>query len=81
MELLSLLLVLLQVICYAAMPPYFVKPDDASSLHCPADQSCLTIDEYTQQIERYFTTGSIFVFLAGNHMLHYVIHLNSISQT
>ena len=64
----------------ATKSPYFVKPDDASSLHCPADQTTLTIDEYAQHMERYFTTGSTFVFLAGNHTLHYNIYLDSVSK-
>lgn len=42
--------------------------------------SCLTIDQYTEQASQYFTTGSSFVFLAGNHSLQTFIHLKHISM-
>lgn len=65
----------------SAQSIHYVKPVDYSSNRCLSmNRSCLTIDQYTQQAMRYFTTGSTFVFLAGNHELHASINLKSISE-
>ena len=58
---------------------YYVKSDDSSPLSCPG-QPCLTLDQYNQQTETYFTTGSTFVFLAGNHTINTTVNLTSISE-
>ena len=57
----------------------YVKSDDSSTLSCP-DQPCLTLDQYNKQTETYFTTGSTFVFLAGNHTINTTVNLTSISE-
>ena len=51
----------------------------SSSHYCPG-QPCLTLDQYNQQTETYFTTGSTFVFLAGNHTINTTVNLTSISE-
>ena len=43
-----------------------MRPTDSLILSCPGEP-CLTLGQYTQQASKYFTTGSTFVFLAGNH--------------
>ena len=58
---------------------HYVKSDDSSPLSCPR-QPCLTLDQYNQQKETYFTTGSTFVFLAGNHTINTTVNLTSISE-
>ena len=58
---------------------HYVKSDESSPLSCPG-QPCLTLDQYNKQTERYFTTGSTFVFLAGNHTINTTVNLTSISE-
>ena len=58
---------------------HYVKTVDSSPLSCPG-QPCLTLDQYNQQTETYFTTGSAFVFLAGNHTINTTVNLTSISE-
>ena len=58
---------------------HYVKSDDSLPLSCPG-QPCLTLNEYNQQTETYFTTGSNFVFLAGNHTINTTVNLTSISD-
>ena len=58
---------------------HYVKSDDSSPLSCPG-QPCLTLDQYNQQTETYLTTGSTFVFLAGNHTINTTVNLTSISE-
>lgn len=52
-----------------------VKPCN-STANCPG-QPCLSLSDMPG---RYFTTGSTFVFLAGNHSLHTVISLTNSSD-
>ena len=61
----------------SALHEHYVKPDNPSSLSCPG-QPCLTLDQYTQQAATYFTTGSTFLFLPGNHSLQTTINLTDI---
>ena len=72
---------LLQVVMLSASTHnhYYVKLNDSSPLSCPG-QPCLTLDQYNQQTETYFTTGSTFVFLAGNHTINTTVNLTSISE-
>ena len=63
----------------SALHERYVKPDNLSSLSCPG-QPCLTLDQYTQQAATYFTTGSTFLFLSGNHSLQNTINLTGISD-
>ena len=58
---------------------HYVKSDNSSTLSCPG-QPCLSLDQYNQQTETYFTTGSTFVFLAGNHTINTTVNLTSISD-
>ena len=51
----------------------------SSSHYCPG-QPCLTLDQYNQQTETYFTTESTFVFLPGNHTINTTVNLTSISE-
>lgn len=57
----------------------YVRPNYSSPLSCPG-QLCLTLDQYTQQTPQYFTTGSIFVVLSGNHSLSSTVSLTNISN-
>ena len=61
----------------SALHERYVKPDNSSFLSCPG-QLCLTLDQYTQQAATYFTTGSTFLFLPGNHTLQTTINLTDI---
>ena len=72
---------LLQVVVLSASTHnvHYVKTDETSPLSCPG-QPCLTLDQYNQQTETYFTTGSTFVFLAGNHTIDTTVNLTSISE-
>ena len=58
---------------------HYVKLDEPSPLSCPG-QPCHTLDQYNQQTETYFTVGSTFVFLAGNHTVNTTVNLTSISE-
>ena len=58
---------------------HYVKSDDSLQFSCPG-QPCLTLDQYNQQTETYFTTGSIFVLLTGNHTINTTVNLTSISE-
>ena len=58
---------------------HYVKPDNYTSQTCPG-QPCLTLDQYAQQAATYFTTGSTFLFLPGNHTLWTTINLTNISD-
>ena len=65
----------------SALHERYVKPDNLSSLmSCPDGQPCLTLDQYTQQAATYFTKGSTFLFLPGNHTLQTTVNLTNISD-
>ena len=72
------MLIIILVVWRASAHVRYVKPDNftMASLSCPG-QPCLTLDQYTQQ---YFSTGSIFLFLLGNHTLLTTIKLTGISD-
>ena len=75
-----LLFVILSVWSVSAQQACYVLPNGSSPLSCPGSP-CLTIDQYTQQqTETYFTTGSTFIFLAGNHSLESTLTLTNISD-
>jgi predicted outer membrane repeat protein len=59
---------------------YHVMPSDPSLPGCHADLTCFTIDQYLEQPTIYFTTGSTFVFLSGNHRLNATINLRNVSN-
>jgi predicted outer membrane repeat protein len=54
---------------------YYVKPDNSTSI-CPG-VPCLTLGQVT---DRYFTTGSTFLFLSGNHSLQTELRLTGIND-
>ena len=74
----SILIVIL-LVRSASAHVYYVKLDNYISQSCPG-QPCLTLDQYTRQTPTYFTTGSIFLFLPGNHTLWTTINLTDISD-
>ncbi len=47
----------------------YVKPDNSSAINCPG-KPCHTLSEFSENSDRYATTGSIFTFMNGNHSLH-----------
>ncbi len=55
----------------------YVKSTTAESCPC---QPCLTLDQYTSYGTKYFTTGTAFLFLAGNHSIHSTLKLQHISD-
>ena len=57
----------------------YVVPDISSVDICPG-QPCLTLGQFTEMADRYFTTGSTFHFLAGNHSLHTALSLANVSN-
>ena len=74
---LLILLILVFMPCTSAQT-YFVKPHNSSSSNCSGDFICRTLDQYVLQGDVYFTTGSHFIFLPGNHSLNHKIHLNRV---
>ena len=73
-------ILILQIAVFSASTQaiHLVKPS-SSLMSCPG-QPCLILDQYNQQTETYFTTGSTFVFLAGNHTVNTTVNLTSISE-
>lgn len=65
--------------CIIAQDFYYVKPHSSLSANCPS-QPCLTLGQFTVSVERYFTTGSMFVFLPGNHSIESTLSLGNISD-
>ena len=43
------------------------QQDQYVSVRSCADQSCITMDQYAMKAAEYFTAGSTFIFLPGNH--------------
>ena len=79
---LATLLVLFHVLVVSSASTqdiHYITPYSSSSQVCPS-QPCLTLEQYTQQVDRYFTTGATFVFLEGNHSLHIPLELTHISN-
>ena len=63
----AMVLVLLSVSGVSAWQEvHYVRSASSSLTSCPG-QPCLTLGQYTEKTSKYFTTGSVFVFLAGNH--------------
>ena len=57
----------------------YVKPN-SSSRDCPGEP-CLDIHQYIiKQVKEYFTDGSTFIFLPGNHTLQTTANLSSVSN-
>ncbi len=55
----------------------YVKPENLSPADCP-DQPCLSLDQYVEQNRSYFTDGSTFQFLDGNHTSQDIVSLSNI---
>ena len=70
----SILLLLLSVASAQHSTRYSVRPRDGP-LSCADGEPCLTIDEYAESASEYFTDGSAFMFLAGNHSLKTMLDL------
>lgn len=55
----------------------YVKPSDSTVC---LFQPCHTLQQYTQQLDRFFTTGTTFVFFTGNHSLLTTISLSNVAN-
>lgn len=68
--------ILLQLIALSISAEYtrYVRPSTLPSKHCPKQQ-CLTLEQYVEKADKYFTTGSTFIFLSGNHSLQTSLEL------
>ena len=75
-----LLLIQVFMVCNtASVQGYrYVKPNYLSAM-CPG-QPCLTLDQYAEMAKKYFTSGSTFVFLSGDHSLHTALNLTNIAD-
>ena len=67
------------ILCTLTQAVYYVNPNDSLPLICPGEV-CLSLDQYTQQVATYFTTGATFVFLGGFHAPHNPVRLTNISD-
>ena len=77
-SLLLLRVLALQACVSATAKMYYVNSGSNGS--CP-DQPCLTMDQYVEHAsDEYFTSGSTFMFLPGNHSLQSSIILSHISN-
>ena len=57
----------------------YVKADATPSKDCPG-KPCATLEEYIKDSLTYFTTGSVFLFLPGNHDLQVSLSLSNVSN-
>ena len=73
-----LLFILMLVLSTPIQSTNYVKSNDSLSHNCPG--SCLTLDEFINDSMRYFTTGSTFVFLPGNHNQQNALTISNISS-
>ena len=79
MQSLALLLLVLPMLALSIPDIYYVRPDDDYSFFdCPDQNNCFTFDEYVEETSRYFTSGSIFIFMAGNHTLQNELNLEGV---
>lgn len=67
------------VITITSQNTAYVKPNDFSADMC-SKVPCLTLDQYLEHIDSYFTKGSYFIFLAGNHSITGTMNLTSLSN-
>ena len=61
-------LILLQVLSLCGATEYYVRPTEPTNTSCPG-QPCLTINQYTNDPDHYFTSNTVFKFLLGTHRL------------
>ena len=66
---LLLLLVTVTVFSHCGATEYYVRPTYPSNTSCPAGQSCLTLDHYTNDSNNYFKSNTVFKFLPGTHRI------------
>ena len=75
----TVVLILLSVSGVSAQQEvHYVRSASSSLSSCPG-QPCLTLGQYTEQMSKCFTTGSVFVFLAGNHTGIGTIYFTNVS--
>ena len=72
-----LLLTVLLLESTSAQDSHYVKPNNCMNCY---SQPCLSLDQYAEEKDRYFTSGSTFLFLVGNHSLKAQVNLTSISH-
>ena len=75
-------LVLLSIIVLVTSQPLnlrYVRPHDPSPHYCPG-QPCFTLDQYAEEVAAHFVSGSVFVFLAGEHSLTQSIVVEDVSS-
>lgn len=71
------LLALVSLLLPVFAAEYFVKPNPSSTT-CPT-QSCLILNEYATNATRYFTSGSRFTLLEGEHYLDVTLNLTGVT--
>ena len=69
--------ILLAVISVSLQDIRYVRPNGDSTTSCPSSP-CLSIDQYAEDTTRYFTTGSTFIFLTGNHSIRTTLNITNI---
>ena len=77
--LMQLLLFMILMLSSSPQQIYHVQPDESPPQNCP-DYPCLTLDQYVQGADEYFTTGAIFLFQTGHYSLQNTIILKNISN-
>ena len=82
MKFILLFFQLLAIACISAHPFLrYVAPSNASTADCSDHLiPCFTVGQFTGMADRYFITGSVFLFLAGNHSLQDEIYLADASN-
>ena len=75
------LLIVLALLCslhLCGATVYYVKPTQPCNATCPSDHLCLTLDDYTVNSERYFTSNAVFLFLSGHHKINSSFNVSAI---
>ena len=60
------LLLTVQLVC--SETEYYVRPTEPNGTACPG-QPCLTLNEYTNDTDRYIKSNMVFTFLPGKHYM------------
>ena len=76
-SLLTAVCILLSVVGVSLQDIRYVRPNDDSTTSCPRSP-CHSIDQYAEDTTRYFTTGSTFIFLAGNHSVSTTLNITNV---
>ena len=74
-----LLLTLLLAFLFTAEGAYQYITPDSSGSGCPS-WPCLTLEQYIRESDKFFTTGSMFEFLPGNHSLQTPLNITDVSD-